>query len=210
MKCDVIDLGILEYKKALDFQKQILARVQNREIESALILLEHYPVFTIGRSGSRANILRMPDAAGRFAADIIETDRGGDITFHGPGQIVAYPILNLCQYGRDLHKYMRKLEQVIINTLSAYRIHSFRTTGKTGCFCKNGKIASIGISVSRWVTYHGLALNANTDLDFFKMINPCGFKDMKVCSIKTELKSDVDMKTLKKRIVCNFEQVFVS
>jgi lipoyl(octanoyl) transferase len=208
MKYSLIDLGLVDYKAAYAFQKKLHSQVRSGILDGALIFNEHRPVFTIGRSGKKNNFLLNRSVLDSCNADIINVDRGGDITFHGPGQIVAYPVFDLSRHTKDLHKYLRDLEEVIIIVLSKYDILSFRMKGRTGCWVEEGKIASIGISVSGWVTYHGLALNANIGLQYFNMINPCGLTDVKMVSMKSILHQEIDLTQLKSRLVEGFKEVF--
>jgi lipoyl(octanoyl) transferase len=208
MKYSLIDLGLVDYKDAYAFQKKALSQVKSGILGGVLIFNEHRPVFTIGRSGKKNNFLLQPDVLDSCNVDIINVDRGGDITFHGPGQMVVYPVFDLSRHTKDLHKYLRDLEEVIIIVLSKYGISSFRMKDRTGCWAEKGKIASIGISVSGWVAYHGLALNANIDLHYFNMINPCGLTDIKMVSMRSILNQEVDLTQLKSRLIAGFKEVF--
>jgi lipoyl(octanoyl) transferase len=208
MKFNIIDLGLVDYNKAYFFQKEIVSQVRKKEIAGAIIFSEHFPVFTVGRSGNKDNFILSADDIKARGINIIEADRGGDITFHGPGQIVGYPVFDLRGYYKDLHRYMRSLEDIIIRTLSCYGINSFKAEGRTGCWTKKGKIASIGIAATGWITYHGFALNVNMDLSYFDMINPCGFSDISMTSIKEMLGKEVDTNTVKSELIRDFEQVF--
>jgi lipoyl(octanoyl) transferase len=206
---NIIDLGLIEYLKAYAFQKDITRKVRLNTIKGALILAEHFPVFTIGRSSKVNNLLLDPSDIRSRGIDIVDIDRGGDITFHGPGQLVVYPVLDLNRHKKDLHKYLRDLESVIILALSEYNIAAFRLNGKTGCWVDDGKIASIGISSKNWITYHGFSVNLNLNLDYFNMINPCGYKDIKITSISKSCKEkNISMDQLKHAIVQGFAQVF--
>ncbi len=204
----IIDLGLVSFDKAYCVQKEVLSSVKARESGESLILAEHYPVFTIGRLGKKENILAGAEKLNSRGIDIVNTDRGGDITFHGPGQIVAYPIFDLTKRCKDMHKFLRGVEEVIILTLSDYGIDSFRIKGRTGCWTDKGKIASIGVAASGWVTYHGLALNANVDLSYFDMINPCGFNNISMTSMQEILCEEVGMEKLKKGLISRFSDVF--
>jgi lipoyl(octanoyl) transferase len=208
MKYNIIDLGLIDYNKAYLFQRDTLSRVKSGNIKGALIFAQHYPVFTIGRSGKDNNLLLTPEKINSRGIDIINIDRGGDITFHGPGQVIAYPIFDLNNHKKDLHDYLRNLESVIIQSLARYKIACFRVPDKTGCWTSQGKIASIGVSASSWITYHGLALNANVDLSYFDMINPCGLNGVKMVSINKLLQKDIDLKQLKSRLAESFSDVF--
>jgi lipoate-protein ligase B len=208
MEYKIIDLGLVSFDKAYAFQKRALSSAKAHKGDESLILAQHYPVFTIGRLGKKENILEGSEKLNSRGIDIVNTDRGGDITFHGPGQIIAYPIFDLTKRCKDMHKFLRWLEEVIILLLSDYGINSFRAKDRTGCWTGRGKIASIGVAASGWVTYHGLALNANVDLSYFDMINPCGFNDISMTSMKETLRKEVDMENLKKRLICRFGDVF--
>ena len=208
MEYKIFDLGLIDYNKAYLTQREVLHSVKSRAYNGAIILGEHLPVFTIGRSASSDNFIISRDNVRSLGIDIVRTDRGGDITFHGPGQIVAYPIFNLNMHERDMHKFLRSIEEVVIDLLMCYGITSFRIAGRTGCWTRQGKIASMGIGASNWITYHGLALNANTELKYFDMINPCGYKDIKMTSMKEIMHEYVDMQALKARLLESFEKVF--
>lgn len=182
-KPHVLDAGVLAYRASWDLQLQMHEAVgAGRYPAGAIILVEHPPVITVGRrAGAGAHLLASPAMLGARGVELVETDRGGDITFHGPGQLVAYPILPLNHYRLNLHTYLRLLEQVVIETLGQFGICAFRdpfpnpATGVwTGPPESPAKIAAIGIKVRRWITLHGLALNVSTDLSFFSLINPCG------------------------------------
>lgn len=204
----ILDLGLVSFGEAYSVQKEALASVKLRKEGESIIFAQHYPVFTIGRLGKRENILANAQELNSRGIDIINTDRGGDITFHGPGQIVVYPILDLTKRSKDMHKFLRGLEEVVILTLSDYSVNSFRIKDRTGCWTDKGKIASIGVAASGWVTYHGFALNANVDLSYFDMINPCGFKDINMTSMKDILDNEVDLEKLKERLIRHFSDVF--
>ncbi len=208
MICRLIDLGLLSFDKAYSAQKHILSRLKKQRDGHYLILLEHEPVFTLGRLGREENLIT--EKSGRSYSDVpvVRTDRGGDITFHGPGQVVAYPVFDLTRLYKDIHKFLRALETVIISTLSDYGVRAYALDGRTGCWTGSGKIASIGVGASSWITYHGLALNANVKLKYFEMINPCGFNDIRMTSMKEILNREVDIAELKDRLVLNFSDVF--
>jgi lipoyl(octanoyl) transferase len=196
----VLDLGLIDYRRCYEIQKQCLSDVKLQKEEGFLILCEHHPVFTIGRFGLSENLLISKEEALSRGIEIIKTDRGGDITFHGPGQLVVYPILPLFRIYKDVHRYLHSLEEVVINILGEFGIVGYRIEGRTGVWTDFGKICSIGIGVSRWITYHGIAFNVNVDLSYFDMINPCGFKDIKVTSMKNILSREVDIQLLKERL----------
>ena len=179
----VIDAGLLAYRPAWDLQLQVLERVLSGELPAgALILVEHPPVITVGRrEGAQTHLLASPKMLEHRGVELVETDRGGDITFHGPGQLVAYPIIPLNAYKLNLHAYLRLMEQAVIDTLAGFGVESHcdpMPERATGVWVRTGgelaKICAIGIKVRRWVSFHGLALNVTTDLSYFDLINPCG------------------------------------
>ena len=198
---------IIKIKK-LNYKKEKLLKTDN-----FLLFVEHYPVFTLGKSGDINNLLTNKEFLTENKIDFFKTNRGGDITFHGPGQIVVYPILDLDNFFTDIHKYLRTLEEVIIATLSDYGILGFRIDGQTGVWVGKGKfpaqkICAFGVRASRWVTMHGMSLNVNTNLDYFKYIVPCGINDKGVTSIKEELGRKVLLSEVKKRIARHFINFF--
>ncbi|MCD5401500.1 lipoyl(octanoyl) transferase LipB, partial [candidate division NPL-UPA2 bacterium] len=182
--CDVFPLGLLDYQKAWDLQRELVGKRLRKEINDTLLLVEHPPLFTIGRGGNRRNILISDKHLEEKGVSVYEVDRGGDITYHGPGQIIGYPILALNEHGRDVHLMLRNLEEVIIGLLSGYGVEALRIPGYTGVWVGKEKIAAIGIGVRRWITFHGFCLNVNPDLDYFSLINPCGLRGKKVTSLE--------------------------
>lgn len=195
------DIGLVDYARAYAIQKELVARRKVGEIEDSVIIAEHHPVFTIGRSGTKDHLLVDEACLKGMGAEVVEVDRGGDITFHGPGQLVAYPIVDLKKRGRDLHKYMRELEEVCISFLDGYSVRAGRSEGRTGVWVDDRKIASVGIAASDWVTYHGAAINIDPDLKFFSMIHPCGMKGIEVTSLKKILNRDIIMADAKERFM---------
>lgn len=193
-KLDVKRLGTLDYQSAMDIQLDFLGKRIDNEINDTLLFVEHTPTITIGRNGNKSNLLISEKILKEKNIDYFEVTRGGDITFHGPGQIVCYPIINLNNHFKDVHKYLRTLEQIIIDLLFEYEIDARRFEGITGVFIKRSKIASIGVGIKRWVTYHGLSLNINTDLTYFDLIIPCGLNNNPVTSIKSWNRLDDDIK----------------
>lgn len=195
MFAQLIDFGQIDYRSA--WQRQ-LAQVDQRKVDGcadALFLLEHPHVYTMGRSRKAlANIL----APGEV--EVVQVERGGDVTYHGPGQLVAYPIVKLEAGERDLHRFLRNLEEGMIRTLARYQLTAGREAGKTGVWIDGRKIASIGIACRRWVTFHGLALNVNTDLSYFQRINPCGFQASIMTSMAAELGQPVAMDEVKRHL----------
>ena len=226
------DLGIIEYKAAWDYQETLLN--ENVRIKSELrnasltthdsqltttnyfLLCEHPPVYTLGKSGKKENVLMNDDELAANDIAFFNTNRGGDITFHGPQQIVGYPILDLEKYYTDIGKYLRNLEEMIILTLAEYGIKGGRSKGETGVWIdkdipgKERKICAIGVRCSRWITMHGFALNVNTDLSYFNHIIPCGIQNKQVTSMQKELGYAVNYSEVKGKIKSNFEKIFES
>jgi len=224
------DLGTMDYQSAWDYQEELLAK--NVEIKSwkwrnedeniateidtthHLLFVEHPPVYTLGKSGKIEHVLISEEERKKNDLGFFRINRGGDITFHGPGQIVAYPILDLEKFYTDIGKYMRNLEEVIIRTLAEYGLTGDRSPGETGVWLDPGikgkerKICAIGIRCSRWITMHGLAFNVNTKLDYFSNIIPCGIVNKQVTSLKKELGSEMDIDEVKDKVRKNFEKVF--
>jgi len=204
----IADLGHIHYSQAYSIQRDYLEQVKAKKLNGVLLFAEHDPVFTLGKAANRDNLIMDKKTLEAKGIDVIVSDRGGDVTFHGPGQLVIYPIFDLTRHGKDTLKFLRDLEEVAIRTLSEFGILSFREAGKTGVWTDNGKIASIGIGISRWVSYHGMSINANVDLSYFDMIHPCGMKDISVTSIKEIKGEGVNFSLLKTRIVRHFVTVF--
>ena len=205
---NIIDAGVSDYESIYGLQKALVHKRRAGLICDTLILAEHTPVFTIGRTGSRKNLLIDEDTLKEKRIGLFEVDRGGDITFHGPGQLLLYPIIDLTARGRDLHKYLRMLEEIIVDLLSRYNIVGSRIPGATGVWVdRDRKIASIGIGVSRWVTYHGLSININTPLYYFDMIRPCGLAWCRMTSLESILKRQIDMKQAKRHLIESYEKI---
>jgi len=183
-------LGRTRFKDAWNIQKRMVELRHQSKIPDCLLLTEHDPVITMGRATSPGNILCSSDELKARGIELFEIERGGDVTFHGPGQLVVYPIIDLTQRGRDLHLYLRDLEQLLIATLGELGLQAGTKKGLTGVWVDDHKLAAIGVAVSRWVTYHGLALNVNTDMDYFKLINPCGITQYPVGSVAKMLGHD--------------------
>jgi lipoyl(octanoyl) transferase len=225
------DLGRIEYKTAWDMQEQLLQsnldiKKRNRDRELAnsnepmeitqnhFLLCEHDPVFTLGKSGHMENLLVNNEYLRSKGITFFKTNRGGDITFHGPEQIVGYPILDLERLKPDIVLYMRNLEEVIIRTIAEYGIVGERTQGETGVWIdkdiphKARKICAMGVRTSRWITMHGFALNVNTDLSYFELIIPCGIQNKQVTSMERELGHTIDLHEVKQKIKHHFKDVF--
>ena len=205
---NVYKIGLVPYKTALDLQLRLIEKRKNEEIGDTLLLLEHPPTFTIGRKGHKEHLLINEKYLSERGIHFEEISRGGDITFHGPGQLVGYPIIDLKTKGRDVHKYLRGLEELIVSVLEEFDIEANRIEGVTGVWVKGHKIASIGVGVKRWITYHGFALNVNTDLSYFDYIVPCGIKGKKVTSLSKELNKQVDPEVVKDSLLKYFSEIF--
>src|SRR6056297_839055 len=217
---DVYDLGKASYRPVWNLQKELQNGLitQKRLIRDGhldehtqndmLLFVEHPHVYTLGKSGSSSHLLKAISELARIDAEYIEIDRGGDITYHGPGQIVGYPILDLDRHFTDIHKYLRFLEEVIIRTCSDFDIKAGRIEGLTGVWAGNEKICAMGIRCSRWVTMHGFALNVNTDLSYFNHIVPCGISDRAVTSMQKLLKKQIMQADVKKSIVNHLSELF--
>ncbi|MDD5449539.1 MAG: lipoyl(octanoyl) transferase LipB [Candidatus Omnitrophica bacterium] len=208
MRCGLIDLGLVNYELAQDIQSNKLREIKAGLKDAALILCEFFPVYTLGRSGDGSNLLVSRDFLKKSGIGYRQSERGGDITFHSPGQLVIYPVFNLAFLKKDLNWYLRSLEAIIINLLSEYGVNGCRKAGYTGVWTQMGKIASIGIAVSRWVTSHGLSLNVNNDLSYFDLINPCGIRDCRMASIYEETGGKIDMRGLKGKAIAQFKARF--
>ncbi|HEX7085258.1 MAG TPA: lipoyl(octanoyl) transferase LipB [Vicinamibacterales bacterium] len=207
---DVRRLGLVGYEDGLELQRRLVDERRAGAIPDTLLLLEHPPVITIGvrRTGGRANIVAPPDELERRGIAVHETGRGGDVTYHGPGQIVAYPILDLRPDRCDVHQYVRDLEEVMIGVCRAYGLDAGRVPGFSGTWIGARKIGAIGVRISRWITSHGLACNVNTDLSHFDLIVPCGIADRGVTSLARELGRPVPMGEAMDRLVTQFCRVF--
>ena len=206
----VCPLGRMDYDRAFDLQLGLVDRLARDEAATHgyLLLVEHPPTFTIGRSGSEANVFASPKALAARGARLVHVNRGGDVTFHGPGQIVAYPIVRLERQSRDVHRYMRLLEEAIIRTLARFDVAGGRVQGYTGVWVGDEKVAAIGVAIRRWITYHGVAINLTTDLSYFDMICPCGIRDCRVTSLARLVGRDVDWDNVAKSFAAEFAEVF--
>lgn len=225
-KVELRDLGSIKYRDAWDYQETVFAKIVEQKIdlrkaekavpypENLLILCEHPPVYTLGKNGKIDHLLISEEEMQSRKIDFHRINRGGDITYHGPGQIVGYPILDLDQFFTDIHKYLRLLEEGIILTLREYGIEAGRVNGLTGVWldaedpAKSRKICAMGIKCSRWVTMHGFAFNVNTDLDYFAHIVPCGIGDKAVTSMEKELGQKQDTAEVKDRLITHLGNLF--
>ncbi len=202
MKLACITPGLVDYAAALAWQQTLVEQRIAAEIPDSLVLLEHPPVFTLGRGGNQEYLLNPGQVP------VHRVGRGGEVTFHGPGQLVGYPILDLRRYGKDVHRYLRLLEAVVIATLAAWDIAATRRDGLTGVWVGTEKIASIGIGVRRWVTFHGFALNVNTDLSYFSAIVPCGLPGVRMTSMQELLKEAFPLDTVQSTLARGFARIF--
>jgi len=223
-KVEFQDLGLIDYKKCWDYQEELFARIlvtksANRKEEKSdktnnyLLFCEHPHVYTLGKSGDEKNLLVNDDYLKSRGATFYKINRGGDITYHGPGQIVGYPILDLDNFFTDIHKYLRFLEEAVILTLKEYGLESERSPGETGVWFDVGtdkarKICALGVKSSRWVTMHGFAFNINSDLSYFGNIIPCGIADKKVTSLEKELEREMDFEEVKNKVKTHLIELF--
>ena len=221
---EIHDIGLVDYEEALNFQLKLFneiidTKISNRKnrtnikTKNHLVFVEHNSVYTLGKSGKISNLLLDENDLKKNDIKFYNTNRGGDITYHGPGQIVCYPILDLDNFFTDVHKYLRFLEETIILTLRDYGINGERSDNETGVWLDVNtrnprKICALGVKASRWVTMHGLALNVNNDLSYFNDIVPCGIKDKSVTSISVECKKNIKENFLKEKIIKNFLKLF--
>lgn len=202
------DLGFIDYKVVWDLQKSVhQLRVENK-IDDILFLLEHPHTYTLGKTADKENLVSDKKYLDENKISVYDIDRGGDITYHGPGQIVGYPIISLTNWKQDTHKYLRSIEEVIINVLKEYGLSGTRVEKYTGVWLDDRKICAIGIKVSRWITMHGFAFNVNTDLKLFNGIIPCGITDKDVTSLNRELNNEVDINEVKEKIIHHFSAEF--
>lgn len=210
MQLNIVKLGRIEYDKAFKIQQEIVKLRQEKAINDTLLLLEHLPVITVGRSGDNDNIIAPQEFLRENNVNIHYVNRGGDVTYHGLGQIVGYPIIDLANHGKDLKLYVSKLEEVIIKLLKEeFNIHAYTKDMKyTGVWVDDNKITAIGVLIKRWVTMHGFAFNVNTNLDHFKWIIPCGIQDKGVTSLKILLGKELDLNIMNELIIKYFCDVF--
>ncbi len=203
----IIDLGLTNYNDAHKMQLDLVENISRGLEEDTILLTEHFPVVTFGRRANIKNLLIGEEELRSLNIEIVYTDRGGDVTYHGLGQLVAYAITNLKNEAKDIHKFLEYLEDIGINFLSKYNIFAKKVPGYRGVWVNNKKIASIGIGVKKWVTYHGIAININTDLEYFSFIRPCGIEFVQMTCIKEELGYKIDFQDAKKKIISTFKEV---
>jgi lipoate-protein ligase B len=205
----LIDLGLIDYKKAWDLQHDLWTRRVSGELPDLLLFLEHPHVITLGRRGNRSYLTASQEVLDAMAISIYHVERGGDVTYHGPGQLVVYPILDLRGYGYRLIRYVDQLEEVILRTLKDFGMEGKRDSLNRGVWVNGEKIASIGVTIKRWVSFHGLALNYETDLSYFDLIHPCGLVGKKMTSMAKILGEKVPREGLIDRIRLHFEEIFL-
>ena len=200
----ILDLGLSDFNETWELQKKLQTKRILNEIEDHIILVEHPPVYTLGKNAPEKHLLNLVKNV-----PVIQTDRGGNITFHGPGQLVGYPILDLNHYKRSITWYMRKLEQIIIDTLNDYGIIAGRKKSLTGVWVKDKKIAALGVRISKWVTMHGFSININPDLEYYKSIIPCGIEDYGITSMENIMGNEVpSMGEIKSKVINLFSRDF--
>jgi len=223
-KVTLIDLGLKDYKETWEYQEELFqsiidVKIDNRrndlknETSNYFLFVEHPHVYTLGKSGDMSNLLLNAAQLTQKGATFYKINRGGDITYHGPGQLVGYPIIDLDNFFTDIHKYLRFLEEVIIKTLAEYDIKAERSEGETGVWLDVGtpfarKICALGVRTSRWVTMHGFALNVNANLGYFDNIIPCGIKGKAVTSMEAELDKKIPLEEVKTKILTHFQELF--
>ena len=201
---DILDLGLSPFKEVWDLQKELVKKRQNGQIKDTLILAEHEPVYTLGKNANENHILQ------NSPRDVktYQIERGGDVTYHGPGQLVGYPIMDLHNYNKSISCYMRSLEQLIIDTLAEFRVTAERKDGLTGVWVGDEKIAALGVRVTRWITMHGFALNVSPDLTYYSGIIPCGIFEYGVTSMAKQLTDEVAVDSVKQVLIEKFMNQF--
>jgi len=204
----IINLGLTRYRRARQIQKAIIARRREHDLPDCLIITEHHPVITMGRGTRPANLLVSPERLARDGIDLVKIERGGDITFHGPGQVILYPIIDLNHRARDMHRFLRDMEAFTIAALASLGLAAGTKEGLTGVWLDDHKIGAVGVAVSRWFTYHGLALNVDVNLDYFRLINPCGITDYPVGNITDHLDHPVTLDEVSRLLTEKFADHF--
>jgi lipoate-protein ligase B len=202
------DLGLISYNKAYDLQLKFFELIKSNNNPGVILLLEHYPVITTGSNRNIGNLLASREKLKNQNIELVQSDRGGDITLHSPGQAVCYTVLNLSRIKKDLTFFVHNLEQIIIEVLARYNIQGTRLTGRRGIFVNNFKIASIGLKIKKWVTYHGFSLNVNNNLKYYDNIIACGLKDNPQTSMKKILNRTISIHDVKEQIMRSFENTF--
>jgi lipoyl(octanoyl) transferase len=208
MRCEVHQFGLMEYGSSLRLQQEKVAARKARAIPDTLLLLEHPHVYTLGRNAGSQNLLVSKEFLAERGLPVFETDRGGDVTYHGPGQLVGYPIIDLAQHRRDVIWYMRSLEEVFLRVAADYGIRAGRSPGAAGVWVGRDKLVAVGVHISRWVTSHGFAFNVNPDLRYFDWIVPCGLRGKGVTSLERLLNRRVALEEVADRVIEHFGAVF--
>ena len=204
----IIDLGLIDYGKAWELQRQLWLKRVEGELPDLLLLLEHPHVLTLGRRGNRSFLIASPGELEAMGVPIFHVERGGDVTYHGPGQLVGYPILNLKDYGYRVIRYVEQLEEVLLRVLSDFGIEGKRESINRGVWVAGEKIASIGVAIKRWVAFHGFALNYDTDLKYFDLIHPCGLEGIKATSMGKVLRRKISRDEVMDGIRVHFKEIF--
>ena len=202
------DLGLIGYQECLSLQRRLVGQRLAGEIPDTLLLLEHQPVITLGTAGGKDSLLVKPEIAEKAGVELVQTDRGGNITYHGPGQLVGYPIFNLRAHGKDVHLFLRNLEEAVIDLLARFGVEGQSMPGLTGVWVGDDKICSIGIAVRQWISYHGFALNVSPNFEHWSLIHPCGLVDRQVTSIERLIGRNPGMEAVKSAAVHSFAKVF--
>jgi len=204
----IIDLGLIEYREAWDLQHSLWSKRVAGDLPDLLLLLEHPHVITLGRRKNRSYLIAAEDILEAMNIPIFHVERGGDVTYHGPGQLVAYPILDLKDYGYRLIRYVNQLEEVILLILKGFGIKGRKDSSIRGVWVGEDKIASIGVAIKRWVSFHGLSLNYATDLKYFDLIHPCGLEGRKMTTLEKILETSISRERMKERICLHFKEIF--
>jgi lipoate-protein ligase B len=210
MECKgyIIDLGMVDYEKSWDLQHQLWSSRVEGALPDLLLILEHPHVITLGRRGNRSHLIASSEILEAMKIPIFHVERGGDVTYHGPGQIVVYPILNLKEYGYRIVRYVDQLEEVVLHVLKDFGIEGRSDSLNRGVWVAGEKVASVGVAIRRWVSFHGVALNYGTDLTYFDLINPCGLEGKKMTSMAKILGKEISRKELAEKILFHFKEVF--
>jgi len=204
----LFDLGLIDYEKAWDLQHQLWSKRVNDELPDMLLILEHPHVITLGRRGNRSHLIASPEVLETMKIPVFHVERGGDVTYHGPGQMVVYPILDLKEYGYRLVRYIGQLEEVILRVLKDFGIEGKRDPLNRGVWVNGEKIASVGVAIKRWISFHGFSLNYETDLKYFELINPCGLEGKKMTTMAKTLGTEISRERLWERISFHSKEVF--
>ena len=204
----IIDLGLMDYEKAWELQHQLWSKRAEGALPDLLLFIEHPHVITLGRRGNRSHLIASPEVLEEMKIPLFHVERGGDVTYHGPGQIVVYPILDLKEYGYRLIRFISQLEEVILRVLKDFNVEGRRDPLNRGIWVNGEKIASVGVAIKRWVSFHGLSLNYETDLKYFELINPCGLEGKKMTSMVKILGIGISREELVESIGFHFKHIF--